>query len=163
MLHQFFWHLISHLQAHDLTAHAPFAQTLLQGHHQVVGLQFAQLKICIAGHTEEVVAFDRHAWEQTLQVEGHQLLQRYRHVARGRYAAAMQFRGDTHEPRQVFLRHLDAGELPALAVWIPHQHRNVQAQVADERERVGRIHRQRRQHWKDGGLKEAAGPVLLPA
>ena len=41
-LHHRFWHLIGHLQAHHFTAAAAFAQALLQGLHQVVGLEVAQ-------------------------------------------------------------------------------------------------------------------------
>ena len=73
-IHHRIGHLVGHLQAHHLPAHAAFAQALLQGLHQVVGLQVAQFQVGVAGDTEEVVALHLHAGEQQLQVEGHHLL-----------------------------------------------------------------------------------------
>ena len=48
-----------------------------------------------------------------------------------------------------FLRHLDAGELLLPGFRIANQGRHIQAEVAHEREGMGRIHCQWREHGKD--------------
>ena len=161
LLHQLQRHLISHLQAHHLATHPPFAQALLKRFHQVIGFQFAQLQVGIAGDAEEVVPFDVHPGEQTLQIEGHELLQWQCHEQRLGCAAPMQFRRDADETRQILLRNLQACELLLPCAGIADRHRDVQAEVADEREGMGWIHRQWRQHRKHSPLEIAVRPVLL--
>ena len=62
-LHHRLGHFVGDFQPHHFSAPAAFAQSLLQGLHEVIGLQFAELQVRIPGHTEEVMALHLHAWE----------------------------------------------------------------------------------------------------
>ena len=58
-----------------------------------------------------------------------------------------------HKARQVFLRYFYPGELLLARYWIAHQGGHIQAEVANEGEWVGWIHRQGRKHRKDRGAE----------
>ena len=153
-------HLIGHLEPNHFAAHAALAQPFLQGLHQVIGLEIPQFQVGVAGDPEEVVTLHGHAGEEQLQVEGHQLLQRHGGETGGGNAGA-ELGGDLHEARQDFLGHLHPGELLLTAVGIADQGRHVETEVAHERERVGRIDGQGRQHRKDQALEVVVGPGFL--
>ena len=106
------------------------------------------------------MTLDHHAGKEELQVERHQLFQRHRREHRRGFAAA-ELGGDRHEARQDLLGNLHPCELLLAAVGIADQGRHVEAEVAQERKGVGRIHRQRREHRKDGAAEVGVGPVLL--
>ena len=101
-----------------------------------------------------------HSREQQPDVEGHHLLQRHGGVDAvvNRFA---QLRGNRHEARQHRLGHLHPGQLTLTAVGVHHQGRNVEAQIADEGERMGRIHRQWCQHRENRRQKKIVDPGLL--
>ena len=164
-LHQLLQHGVGHfigdLQPHHLPAKLAFPQALLQGFHQVIGFQFAQLKVGIAGDPEEVMPLNLHPGEQMPQVEGNQLLEGGADVDGARPAAPVQLLWDLHEAGNVFLGNLDACELSFGVCLIPDQHRNVDTQIADEWERVGRVNGQRREDWKNVSVEIAVGPVFL--
>ena len=163
-LHQHFHHVVRHLignfQPHHFAADPAFAQAFLQRQHQIVGLQIPQLQIGITGDAEEVVALHRHAREEQREIEGNHLLQRNGAVDRRRIVIA-QLRWDGHEAREVLLRNLHPGKLSLIRFWITDHSRHVHAQVADERERVGWIHRQRSQHREDRAAEGVVDPLTL--
>ena len=90
-----------------------------------------------------------HAWKQQAEVEGHHLLERHGGIHRLGLPAA-EFGGDLHKARQDFLGHLHPGEFLASRIGIPDQGCHVEAEVADEGERVRGIDRQGRQYREDG-------------
>ena len=135
-------------------------EALLDGDHQIVGLQVSQLQVCIAGDAEEVVTLHGHAWKQEAEVEGHHLFKGHCCV-HGLWIRLAQVGGDGHKARQDFLRNLHPGQQALAAVGIDDQCRHIQAEVADEREGMGWIHRQRCQHREDGGEKEVVDPFAL--
>ena len=73
----------------------------------------------------------------------------------------MQFRRNAHKPRQVLLGNLDARELALPGVGITNGDRDVQAEIADEGERVRRIYGQRCEHREHGCLEITVCPVFL--
>ena len=159
-MHHHLGHFVCHLQPHHLAAAATFAQPLLQGLHQIIGFQVTQFQVCVAGDAEEVVTFHMHAREQQPEVECHHLLQRHGGVHRlGLFSA--QLGGNLNEAGQVFLGHLHPGELLLARIRIPHQGSHVEAEVADEGEGVGGIHRQGGQHRENGVLEVGLDPLAL--
>ena len=103
---------------------------------------------------------DRHAREQLLQVEGDHLLEGDGGV-NGFVLLAAQVRGDGDEARQIFLGNFHPGKLPLSCFRINNHGRNVEAQVADEGERMGGVHRQRCEHRKHRGLEGVVNPLAL--
>ncbi len=97
-------HAIGDLQAHHLAAHAPPAQPLLQGIHEVVSFQLPQFQVGVAGDPEGVVGLHAHAGEQQAQVVGHHLLQGDGGVEQALLAS--QLKRQLDEARQILLGHL---------------------------------------------------------
>ena len=153
------WHVIGDLEAHHLAPHAAPAQTLLQRIHEVVRFQFPQLQVRVAGDPEGVVGLHAHAWEQQAQVVGHHLLQGDGGVEQALLTS--QLKGHLDEARQILLGHFHPRKLLLTGIRVPNQGSDVEAEVADEGKRVGRIHRQRRQHRKDGAAEVLVDPGAL--
>ena len=110
---------------------------------QVVGLVLLDHHVGVADDAEQVRAVDLRAREQLLDVGADDVFEeREGQAAR----AARSLSGSGDEARQ-HVRHLDARELGAPAV--PHDDREVLAQVRDERERMPGVERQRRQDRED--------------
>ena len=124
------------LEPHDLAEAAP-AELLLDGQQQVVRLVLLDGEVGVAGHPEEVVLDDLHAREERVQVGGDDLLQQ--HV--GAHA-------DLHQARQD-RGHLDAREVALAGLRVAHGHRQRERQVADVREGMAGVDRQRRQDRED--------------
>ena len=103
---------------------------------------------------------DRHAREQLLQVEGDHLLECDCGV-NGIVLLAAQIRGDGDEARKIFLGNFDPCKLPLSRFRINNHGGNVQAQVANEGERMGRVHCQGCEHWKHRRLKGVVNPLAL--
>ena len=154
-------HAIGDLQAHHLAAHAPPPQPLLQRIHEVVSFQLPQLQVSVAGDPEGVVGLHAHAGEEQAEVVGHHLLQGDGGVEQALLAGQLQRQLD--EARQIFLGHLHPRKLLLTGVGIADQGGDVEAEVADKRKWVGRIHRQRRQHRKDGAAEVLVDPGALLA
>ena len=159
-LHHVLGHVMGDFKPHHLTAHAAFAQPLLQGAHQIVGFELPQLQVGIAGDAEDVVPFDGHPREQQLQVESHHLLQRNGAVDHSRFVVA-ELTGQFQKAGQVLLRHLHPRELLHACFRVAYQGGDVEAEVADEWEGVGRIHRQGCEHRKDGVAEVFVHPFPL--
>ena len=104
---------------------------------QVRRLFLLDREVGVARDPEEVVLDDLHAREERVEVGGDDLLEQHvRPVA------------DLHQARQDG-RHLDAREEALAGVGVAHGHRERQRQVADVRERVAGVDRERRQHRED--------------
>jgi hypothetical protein len=56
--------------------------------------------------------------------------------------------------------HLHASKMLLASLWIPHHHRQAEAEVGDVGKRMAWIHRQGGEHWKQTPLKVV--PQLLP-
>ena len=129
-------HCLIDLEPDRLTK-PPAAQLLLDRHHQIVSLVLLEFEVGVARHPEEMRLVDRHPGEEHVQVGGDDLLQQHE-------AARL----DLEESGQDG-RHLDSGESFFVLVGIFHSDREGEAQGADVREGVPRIHRQRREHGVD--------------
>ena len=68
--------------------------------------------------------------------------------------------GHDHEPRQQ-VGHLDPGEPPLAGDRVAEQHREVQRQVRDVRERVARVDGERREHREDPLLERLDEELLV--
>ncbi len=130
----------------DHLAEAPLAQLFLDRHEQVGRLFLLDREVGVARDPEEVVLQHLHAREQRVQVRGDDLLEQdVRPLA------------DLHEARQ-HRRDLDSREEAFAALGVANGDCQGQRKVADVRERVTRVHGQRRQ---DGEyLVEEAAPQL---
>ena len=106
------------------------------------------------------MTFNRHAREEQGKVEGDHLFQWNRTVDRG-WILIAEFRGDRHEPGKVLLRNLHPRELALIRFGVTNDRGHVDAQVADEREGVGRIDGQRCQHREHRGPKGVIHPLPL--
>jgi len=96
-----------------------------------------------------VVGQDLHAGEEFLEMGRDEVLEGK--VAEPPGAVC----GQLGEPRQV-RRHLDARELLAVALRVPHAHREVERESGDVREGVSRVHRERHKHGEYPGGEEFA-------
>ena len=76
------------------------------------------------------------------------------HLLEGHESLAV---GQPDEARQQ-RRHLDPGEPRLLSIRVADHHREVQREVGDVGERVGRVDRERGQHREDRGLEELGKP-----
>ncbi len=105
------------------------------------------LVVGVAGNAERVVLDDFHAGEKHRKEGRDQLLHwqvpDYRAVRRSP-AALIEF-----DEAVDVVGHLDPGEVLCAVVGLPDRDRQVQAQPADERERVRRVDGERRQHGED--------------
>jgi hypothetical protein len=111
---------------------------------EIAPLVLLDLEVGVSGDPEHVMLDDLHPGEQLTEVEGDDLLQRHETLAVGHHHEAGQDRGD-----------LDAGEPGLSRVAVPHENRQIEREVRDVRERVGRVHRQR------GDDREHPGTELL--
>ncbi len=115
-------------------------QAPVNGLQQVIALVVAvEVEVRVADDAEQVRSLDDRVWEQRLDVGLDDVLDEDER----QYARRRQRRRQLHEPRQV-ARHFHARELGAAPVL--HRHRQVRAQVGDERERVPGVERERSQH-----------------
>ena len=128
-----------HLQPDDRREPA-VAQLRFDHLHQIVGLLLAALGIGVAGDPEQLDRGDLHAREQVGEAVRHHVFQQHEVVVgadpqEARHAAAH---------RHLHPRH---GELAFMRE--AQRHQQVERQVGDERERMRRIHRQRRYQRED--------------
>ena len=146
-----------HLQPHH-GGEPALAQLLLDHLQEILGRLLVALHVGVAGHPEGVGLDDLHAGEQPVEVVGDHLLQRHE---------AQRLR-HLHPARQD-VRRLDPGEARRRVPGGLDRDRERQADVRDERERVGRIDRERRQHGEElavellGEVAPLAPPQLVPA
>ena len=119
-------------------AEAAAQHALLDRLEQVVGLELLDRHLGVARHAEGVDADDRHAGEELVEVGGDELLEPDEVVAPRAWPRPAGRPGARHGHQARQRRgHLDAGE-ELLAVLVAQQHRQVEAQVGDVRERAGR-------------------------
>ncbi len=133
----------------DDGAEAAAAHELLDRLEQVVGFQFLDGELGVAGHAEGVRLEHLEAGEQRGEVGGDDLLQPgeplvLRAVFAGRHARRRRHR---HEPRQR-VGDLDAREV-VVAAGVAREDAEVVAHVGDVREGATGVERQRRQHRED--------------
>jgi hypothetical protein len=127
-------------------------QAAVHALEQVVGFVFLDLEVGVADDAEQVRALDLRAGEELVDVGADHVLEEHETQGAGRGERL----GQRDESRQR-VGHLDACELGAAPV--ADHHREVLAQVRDERERMTRVERQRRQHRADLA-REVAGQML---
>ena len=151
-------HRLGQFEAHD-AGHPPLAQLLLDHRQQVVGVLLVHLDVGVARDAEQVVLQHAHAGKQRLQVAADHALQRHE-AAFGPAVAAGVVDGQRHPPRQVF-RQLDPHEAPLARARLLDHHAQRLAQVADERERVAGVDRQRRQDREDVAAEEVVRRRLV--
>ncbi len=139
-----------HLQAHR-RAETPPHQLLLQRLEDVLGVVLLHLQVLVTSDPERVVVEHLHPREQLLQVRAHHVLQRDVPLRRRLQEAGQRLR-DLHTREVLVPRHR-----------VTDHHGQVQAQPRDVRERMRRVHRQRRQHREDLLPEERvqAGLLLL--
>ena len=140
-------HRALHLEA-DRLAEAPTADLLLDREQQVVGLVLLDRDVGVARDPEQVGLEDLHAPEQLVEVGLDDLVEEHELVAL-----------DREQARQAG-RDLDPGEADLAGVRVPQADRDRERQRADVRERVARVHGERREHREDL-VVEAAPEVLV--
>ena len=133
-------HVVGDLEPHR-GAEPPAGQFALERLQQVFVAVLLDLEVRVAGDPERVVLDDLQAGEQHRQERGDQLLHRQEAHHVGRAFAAVEL-----DEAVDVVGHLDSGEVLAAVVGMLDGDRQVQAQPADERERVCRVDGQRRQH-----------------
>ncbi len=127
-------------------------QLALERVQQVLDLVLLlDLDVLVAGDAERVLLDDLHAGEQLVEVRGDDVLERDE-------PGALPSIG--HEPRQQ-RRHLDPGEVLAAGRAVAHEHREVEREPGDVRERVRRVDRQRGQHRVDPLAEEVVQLLAL--
>jgi hypothetical protein len=136
------------LEPHGVVHAQPAVQTRFDGHEQVVRLALVDQQLRVARHAERPAADDAGAREEQVEVRRDQPLERQQPPV-----------AEVDEARED-RRHLHAREV-ALAGGVVHEHREVQRQVRDPRERVGRVDRERRQRRMDAALVLVAQALLL--
>ena len=135
-------------------AEAPPADVLRDGAQQVGGFVLADLHVGVARHAEGGRAADLHTREELRQVRLDEMFEE-EEVRR-----AASFRRHRHEPRQR-RGHLDAREARAAVLLLGKLDGEREREVRNEREGVGRVERERRQHRKDHAL-EVSRQLLAP-
>ncbi len=130
------------LQADRVPEAAP-AELHLHGGEQVVGFLVDHGEVGVPGHPERVVGLDLHAREERGEMGADHLLERDETVPRRS--------GD--EPGEQ-RRHLHPGEPALVPQRVTDEHRQVQRQVGDVRERVPGVDRQRREDREDVVVEE---------
>ena len=152
--------------AHD-RAEAAAAHALLDRLEQVLGLELLDRDVGVTRHAEGMRLDHLHAREDRAEVRGDELLEPDEVVGAAALVGALHLAGraralrraDRHEPRKR-PRHLDAGEA-LLALGRADEHREVQAQVRDVRERARRVEGERGQHRVDDVVEVAVGVLAL--
>jgi len=141
-------HLVGHqrvdLEPHDLAELGAPMQHLLDRLEQILVL-VVELEVGVSRDAERVMGDDLHAGEQPIEVGGDDLLDRDE-------AAAVRQR---HEPWKEG-RHLDAREPVVARARVTHENREVQGEVRDVGEGVGRIDGKWGQHGEDLALEHLA-------
>ncbi len=136
-----------HLHPHD-QAQPPALQPRLELAHQVLGL-FLDLDVAVADQPEEALALHLAAGKQPVQEEDQEALQREEAAGVLAAPAGRQF------PEPVDLGRHRHERVELLVVrQTPQLQRQSEAEVGDEGERMGRIDRQRRQHWEDAAVED---------
>ena len=141
--------VVADLEA-DGSAELAAAQLDLDGRQQVLGLLLLEGEVGVAAHAEGGRGLHLHPGEQLAEVRGDHLLERDEPLAIGHH----------HEPRQE-VGHLDAGEAPLGGDRIAEQHREVQREVRDVRERVPGVDGERREHREDALLEGLDEELLV--
>ena len=125
------------LEPHRETELRALPQRDLHRGEEILGL-VAQLDVGVARHTERILREHFHAREQRVEVRRDHLFER--HVARAV--------GDADEAREE-RRHLHPGESLFAARAVAHDHREVEREVRDVRERVRGVDRERGEYRED--------------
>ena len=150
-------HPLGDLQPHH-GGEAALAELLLDHFQQVLGGLLVAVDVGVAGHPEGVGLDDLHAGEQAVEVVGDHLFERHE-AERLRHL---------HPARQ-HVRRLDPGEAGRRVSRRLDRDGERQADVRDEREGVGGVDRQRRQHGEElavelvGEVAPLAPPQPVPA
>ncbi len=120
----------------------PIPQHQFQSDEEIVRLVDLDLDVGVARDPERVVLDQRHPGEQLIEVGGDHLLDRHEPPSAGELEEPRQQRRDLH-PREA----ADA------AVRVADDDRKVERQIADVRERVRRIDRERGENGEDPFLE----------
>jgi hypothetical protein len=121
----------------------PPGQLRLDREQQVVRLLLLDLEVGVAGDAERVLLDHLEPGEEPVEVGGDDLLERDEAFAVGQHDEAGQDR-----------RHLDPREAGLGRAGVADEHGEVERQVGDVGERVGRVHRQRGQDREDLVLED---------
>ncbi len=150
--------LVGDLQT-DRRSEAAAQQLLLHGVEQVLGVILLHVDVLVTGDAEGAGLLDDHAGEQGFQMGDDQVLHGDEAVA---HVAALVLGQviDGHEAVQVS-RNLHAGEVRLAGGWVLHQHGEVERAAGDVRERMCRIHGERRQDGEHLLSVVAREPLLL--
>ncbi|MCY4122162.1 MAG: hypothetical protein OXG72_14715, partial [Acidobacteria bacterium] len=121
---------------------AQLLQRAVHRFEQVVGLVLLDHHVGVADDAEQIRLAHRDARKQARDVQLHHVLEQRERIAR-----RADHRGRNRDEARQHVRQLDAGE--ARAPGLLDHHRQVHAQVRDERERMPGVERQRGQHRVD--------------
>ena len=133
-------HVVGDLEPHR-GAEPPARQFALERLQQVLVAVLFDLEVGVAGDAERVMLDDLQAGEQHRQERRDQFLHRQEPAPTSPSSRLSQL-----DEAVDVVGHLDSGEVLAAVLGLLHGDRQVQAQPADERERVGGVDGQRRQH-----------------
>jgi hypothetical protein len=143
-------HVGLHLEAHD-RCEAALAQLGLDQGQQVVGLLLGLFRDRVAGDPEQFAGFHHHARKQQIQVVGHDLFEWHEDLV-----------GQGQEARHAGAQwHLDPGERGLVVVRVAHRDQQIERQIGDERERMGRVHGLGRDQGEDVAQVDLAQLPLL--
>ena len=146
-------HALLHLEPDD-RGELAVAQLRFDHRDQIVRLLLVLLGIGVAGDPEQLAGLEIHVGKQDVQVVRHHLLERHEH----RIAVGPQEPGHAEADR-----HLDPGERRLEVLAVVERHQQIEREVGQERERVRRVHRQRRDQREDVAQIVLAQPRLLRA
>ena len=120
----------------------------LVGAHKILGL-LLELDVGVADHPEHALAADMEAGEQPVEEHSDQILENHEAGLMRRGQATVAARRQPYEALDLAGQHDQPGHDMALVVIAQQPEHQPQAHVGDERERMRRIDRQRRQDRKD--------------
>ena len=132
-------HPLFHLEPHD-RREAALPELRLDHHEEIVGLFLVLLNVGVARDPEELARLHLHAREQRIEIVRHHVLEAHEVVALADLEEARHARTD---------RHLDPRQDRILVVGVIQRDQEVQGQIGDERKRVRRVHRERRDQRKN--------------
>ncbi len=135
----------------------PPVDALLHRLEQVARFQLLDRDLGVPDHAEWVRLDDPRAGKQPAEVGGEELLEPGQ---RDRRAARTRIRGRHGDQPRQHVGHFHAGEVPA-AIGTVEQHRQVEAEIGDARERVAGVHAQGRADGKHHVLEVGRERLLL--
>jgi len=145
-------HAVHHLQADD-RGEFPFPQFRLDQCHQVVSLLFVLLCIGIAGDPEKLAGNYHHSGKEHVQIMADDLFERDKSV--------LAFNADKAGNARSY-RYLDPGQRCLLVLAVMQFYQDVEGEVGDKGEGMGRVHYLGRNQWEDVLVIVVADFLLFP-